>query len=234
MPTLATSRVAPTLTQALPLRGLLIGVACLFAMQGALWAQTKATPATATAPTVLPGTGPSAPTWAELSGAQRQSLAPLASNWDSLGAGQRRKWIALAQNYPVMAAPDKEKLHSRMAEWAALKPKDREMARLNFAQTKKIAPSDRAANWEAYQALSPEEKKKLAEGSAKKPVGAAVAVKPVSASKLAKVPVTRHTPETERALATSKQGVDRNTLLPQRPQTAAVLPAPTNDVEPAN
>jgi hypothetical protein len=230
MPTLATSRVTPI--QALPLRSLFVGVACLLVLQSALWAQTKAAPVTP--PTVLPGTAPSAPTWAELSGTQRQSLAPLASTWDSLGAGQRRKWIALAQNYSVMAPPEKEKLHSRMAEWAALKPKDREMARLNFAQTKKIAPSDRAANWEAYQALSPEEKKKLAEGSSKKPVGAAVAVKPVPPSKLAKVPVTRHTPETERALATSKQGVDRNTLLPQRPQTASAIPTPANALAPVN
>ena len=232
MSTLATSGMTPTLTQALPLRSLLVGAACLVALQGALWAQTKAAPVTA--PAVLPGTAPSAPTWTELSGAQRQSLAPLASTWDSLGAGQRRKWIALAQNYPMMAAAEKEKLHSRMGEWAALKPKDREMARLNFAQTKKIAPSDRAANWEAYQALSPEEKKKLAEGSTKKPVGAAVAVKPVPSSKLAKVPVTRRTPETERALATSKQGVDRNTLLPQRPQTVSALPVPENSLAPAN
>ena len=109
-----------------------------------------------------------------------------------------------------------------MAEWAALNPKDRELARQNFAETKKIAPSERAANWEAYQALSPEEKQKLAERGARKPVGAAVAIKPAPANKLAKVPVTRHTPESERAQATSKQAVDRNTLLPQ---TQHALPA---------
>ena len=101
-----------------------------------------------------------------------------------------------------------------MVEWAGLSPKDRELARLNFAQTKSVGKADRAANWEAYQALSPEDRKKLAEGAKVKPVGAAVAVKPVAADKLATVPVTRHTPESERAAAASQKPLNRNTLLP--------------------
>ncbi|NVO07526.1 MAG: hypothetical protein HXX19_17105, partial [Rhodoferax sp.] len=86
------------------------------------------------------------------------------------------------------------------------------------------------ANWEAYQALSPEDRKKLADGAKGKPVGAAVAVKPVAADKLAAVPVTRHTPEPERAAAASQKPLNRNTLLPQiaapKPVSAAVDSAP--------
>ena len=115
---------------------------------------------------------------------------------------------------------EQEKLHSRMAEWAALSPKDRELARLNFAQSKTVAKSDRAANWEAYQALSPDERQKLAQGAKVKPVGAAVAVKPVAPEKLTAVPLTRHTPEPERAAAVLQRPINRNTLLPLPPSSA--------------
>jgi hypothetical protein len=137
-----------------------------------------------------------------------------------LSEGQRRKWLALSESYPSLAQPEQEKLHSRMVEWAALSPKDREAARLNFAQSKSIAKSDRAATWEAYQALSPEQREKLAQGAKAKPVGAAVAVKPVSPEKLTPVPVTRHTPEQERAAAVLQRPINRSTLLPQLPASA--------------
>jgi hypothetical protein len=94
------------------------------------------------------------------------------------------------------------------------------LARLNFAQTKSIAKSDRAANWEAYQALSPDERKKLAEGTKLKPVGAAVTVKPVAPDKLTSVPVTRHTPGPEREAAASQRALNPKTLLPQKPVSA--------------
>jgi hypothetical protein len=147
---------------------------------------------------------------------QQSALAPLSKAWDSLSEGQRRKWLAVAQSFKDMAPAEQEKMHSRMVEWAALSPKDRELARLNFAQAKSVNKTDRAANWEAYQALSPEERQKLAESAKVKPVGAAVAVKPVPPEKLAAVPVTRHTPEQERATAAAQQPpLNRITLLPQ-------------------
>ena len=118
----------------------------------------------------------------------------------------------MAATYPDLGAPAREKLHDRMAEWAALSPKDREAARLNFAQSKSMAKSDRAANWEAYQALSPEERKKLAQGAKPKPTGAAVTVKPVAPEKLTSVPVTRHTPEEQRAAVASQRPINRSTL----------------------
>ena len=115
-----------------------------------------------------------------------------------MGEGQRRKWIAIAKNYPTLSEADQKKLHSRMVDWANLSPADRQLARLNYAQTKSVPKEDRAANWEAYKALSDAEKQKLAAAATAKPVGAAVAPKPASSGKLAKVPVTRHTPEQQR------------------------------------
>lgn len=116
-----------------------------------------------------------------------------------MGEGQRRKWIAIAKNYPTLSEADQKKLHSRMVDWANLSPADRELARLNFAQTKSVPKEDRVANWEAYKALSNEEKQELAASATAKHVGVAVSPKPASSGKLAKVPVTRHTTEQQRS-----------------------------------
>lgn len=163
-------------------------------------------------------------TWQSLSPKQKVYLAPLEHSWSSLSEGQRRKWLAISESYPHLGQAEQEKLHNRMVEWAALSPKDREAARLNFAQSKTLPKSDRAANWEAYKALSPEEREKLAQGAKVKPVGAAVAVKPVAPEKLTVVPVTRHTPEQERAAAVLQRPINRNTLLPQMPAAAVSQP----------
>lgn len=174
-------------------------------------ANTQATPSTAiTATTDLE------PRWEQLSPIEQQALQPLASVWSSLAQGHRRKWQALAKNFPALNDADREKLQGRMAQWAALKPKEREQARLNFAQTKKLPPDARTATWEAYQALSEDERRAFLEQAPKKPSGAAIAPKPVAPSKLAEVPVTRKTPEPVKASATTRPAIDRYTLLPLR------------------
>lgn len=155
------------------------------------------------------------PTWISLMRSQQLALSPLSMTWDTLSEGQKRKWLAIAKTYSELGLPEQEKLHSRMVEWAALSPKDRELARLNFAQSKAVDKTNRAADWEAYQALSPEERQKFAAGTKVKPVGAAVPAKPVAPEKLASVPVTRHTPEQERASVVSQHPLNRSTLLPQ-------------------
>lgn len=145
-------------------------------------ANGNSTPATK-APTV------SRPLWNELSPAQQKSLSPLAPHWNSLHAAQKRKWIALSRNFDSMSPDDQALLHSRMTEWAALSPQDRTRARLNFAEVKRLAPQEeRKAKWEAYQALSDEEKRKLAERAGSRPPSAAAPVRPVPAQKLAPVP----------------------------------------------
>jgi hypothetical protein len=171
-------------------------------------------------------------TWLSLTKAQKVALAPLENSWPSLSAGSREKWRVIAKTFPDLAAPEQEKLHSRMAEWAALSPKDRELARLNFAQSKSVTKSDRAANWEAYQALSPDEREQLAQRAKRKTVGAAIAVKPVAPDKLTAVPVTRHTPEQERAIAIQQRLINRNTLLPQTAQLPGNAPSATAVVAP--
>jgi hypothetical protein len=158
-----------------------------------------------------PPTRPEAPpTWAELTAQQQQSLAPLAASWRTLRKSHKEKWLALSANYPTMPAGEQARLHSRMREWAALSPQQRTLARLNFAEAQRVAPDDKRAKWEAYQALSPEEKRKLAAGAPARPAAppTAMAVQPVPQQKLTRIP--RKKPGTPPRVA-----VDSNTLLPQ-------------------
>lgn len=154
------------------------------------------------------------PAWQDLTPIQQSSLRPLAANWDSLREVQKRKWIALALNYPRMNPSEQAKLHSRMTEWASLSQQQREQARLNFAESKQLTPSQKTANWQAYQALSPEERQKLAAKGAHKPAGAAAAAKPATLQKLAPVPGSAPTLKAATKMATGAKTINRNTLLP--------------------
>ena len=153
------------------------------------------------------------PLWSELTGSQRQALTPLSATWDALSEAQKRKWLALSQNFPKMSADEQAKLHSRMTEWVALSPQQRTQARLNYGKTQQISPGDKKAQWEAYQALPPEEKNKLAARAAKPPATAA-AIKPVAPEKLTKVPPPTHGGRPRIEVGANQ--VDPNTLLPQQ------------------
>ena len=165
----------------------------------------------------------SKPTWLNLTPAQQVSLMPLAANWNTLDESHKRKWIAISANYPSLAPAEQEKLHSRMTEWVSLSQQQRAQARLNFAHSKQLTPTQKAATWQAYQALSPEEKRKLAILATPKPVGAAASIKPVAPQKLATVPVTRQTPKQLPKIAVSNHAVDKKTLLPH--PKSPVVPA---------
>ena len=102
-----------------------------------------------------------------------------------------------------------------MREWAALSPQQRSVARLNYADAKQLLQDDKKAKWEAYQALSPEAKQKLAAQQTKPVVGAAPAVKPVAPAKLATPPV-----------ATGNKALPRIATDQVAPST--LLPAPVN------
>lgn len=156
----------------------------------------------------------SQPSWQKLTPAQQQALRPLAGNWHELGEDRKRKWLEISRNYHALPPAEQAMMHSRMSEWVSLSQQQRTQARLNFVETKKLSPQEKAAKWQAYQELSPEEKKKLAAKASVQPAGAAV-LKPMTASeKLTKVPVTRHTPKPTSA-PNNPPPIHANTLLPQ-------------------
>ena len=159
-------------------------------------------PATKGGPPVAAAVVETKPLWKELTPGQQTALKPLAANWSIIDEPQKRKWLAISNNYPALPPAEQQKMHSRMAEWTSLSKQQRDQARLNFAESNKLAPKEKAAktaskaaDWEAYQALSPEEKQKLAAKATPKPAGAAVAVKSLLPEKLATVPSTRLSPK---------------------------------------
>lgn len=183
-------------------------------------AAPRALPPTAAVPTLPPKT------WNELSPAQQQALKPLAASWSGIDEAQKRKWLAMSRNFGTMTPTEQAKLHGRMNEWAALSPKQRAQARLNFAETAQVPADEKKATWQAYQALSPEEKRKLAAGAPALPSGGATAVKPVPATKLATPPHAgpprsgASTPPGAASAVSAPRPIDQRTLLPRKPASA--------------
>lgn len=206
---------------------------------------TKAAPPSSVA-TGAPAAGPKAvpttkPLWSELTAEQQQALKPLVPHWNTLNGGQKRKWLALSRNYATMSADDQVTLHSRMIEWAALSNQQRAQARLNFAEVKRVPPDERKAKWEQYQALSEEEKRKLAEQAPIKPRGAAIPVRPVSSQKLVPVPAVtppgQHTPRIVLAPSPTPAAAPATVMVVsplERAPAAAVAPAAALTPAPAS
>lgn len=177
------------------------------------------------------------PEWHELNVSQQSALAPLAANWNTISEGHKRKWLEISRNFATLPTSEKTLIHGRMTEWAALSPQQRSQARLNFAGARDLPADERLTKWQAYQALSADEKQKLAASSPVKPVGAAPATRPVSPQKLTLPPTpspvandglragNRPTPK----IATAPHEVDHHTLLPQQVSLDPVAPAATNE-----
>ena len=194
---------------------LLLSGAVLFT--GALvGAQTAPVVAAKSAPS-LPGR----PLWMDLAESQQQALAPLAQLWPTMTEPHKRKWLAVSQNFGQLTADEQATVQGRMREWAALSPQQRAAARLNYADAKQLLQEDKKAKWEAYQALSPEAKQKLAAQQNHPIQGAAPAVKPVSAAKLTTSPV-----------ASANKALPR--IATDQVAPATLLPTPVTSTAPAS
>ncbi|HMS27558.1 MAG TPA: DUF3106 domain-containing protein [Burkholderiaceae bacterium] len=130
---------------------------------------------------VAKSTAPASPAknWSGLTESQKIALAPLESVWSNISPVKKQKWLDISVGYHLLSPEGQSTLHFRMKEWASLTKKQREQARQNFAQAKKLSAEDKQNKWLAYQALSPEEKLKLAkDNQTNKVAGAAPALKP--------------------------------------------------------
>lgn len=171
-----------------------LGVTASFALAGTDAAgvpgASGAASAQAAAPRKALGTAAAGPTWNELSAAQRTALEPISSLWNDLGEVRKRKWLLIARNYPTLSAPEQAKLRERMIEWVTLSRQQRDQARQNFQVIHQVPAGQRAAQWEAYQALSSDEKRRFAQKAPMQPSGLArVSVgRPVSTPRLSAVP----------------------------------------------
>ena len=154
------------------------------------------------------------PSWSSLTAAQTQALAPLERDWGSIDAQRQSKWLVLAASFPSMPADDRARLHARMAEWARMTPAERSRARLQFQDARQVPATERQAKWQAYQALSEDDRHALAQKA--KP-----ATKPAAGPSLA----------VKSAASSGKQNVVQATTVPRSravsPTTQQVRPGAT-------
>lgn len=174
--------------------------------------------ASANQPVALPANS----SWQTLTVLQRKALAPLAPYWAQLNSAQKKKWLAISANFDKLSAKEQSVLHERMAEWASLSPQQRALARLSFNETKSLNTDSKKTQWEAYQALSTEDKKKLAAKQTTGIQGAATASKAPPTNKVMRLP-GKSTPSSDKANLSTGTVIDKKTLLP----TTVIIPEGT-------
>ena len=169
-----------------------------------------------TSPQVTTANAHTASSWQQLSGKQKQALAPLASQWASLTPQQQSKWLAISRNFSQMPDTEQATMHARMADWVALSPLQRNQARYNFNVVQNLPKEDKKAKWEAYQALSAEDKRLLSMGTPPPAKSAAPLAKPASTSRLV-APALRPIGSAQDITRSSSSAtaIDRKTLLPK-------------------
>jgi hypothetical protein len=188
-----------------------------------------AAPAPAAHPTPLASASAAnigtAAAWRSLNTQQQAALQPLQSDWNNLSDQQKRKWLSISANFPRMAVGEQTKLHERMAQWAALSPRQREVARLNYGEVQKMSPQQKNEKWEAYQALTPTDKQKLAAAAQPTPPRTALAIQPAPPGKIHQLPPSDSSNHARLPLPMT--GVSNNTLLvkPVAPNRPASAPA---------
>ncbi|WP_295521373.1 DUF3106 domain-containing protein [Limnohabitans sp. Rim8] len=157
--------------------------------------------------------------WKQLTPIQRQALAPLGAQWRALTPQQQNKWLTISKNFNQLPVADQITMHSRMADWVDLSPQQRNLARLNFNQLQSLPKEDKKAKWEAYQALTAEEKRLLVAGTASPAKSAAPTAKPVEPHRQVQTPV-----RAAAGSASQPSTIDRKTLLPLQPTLATPSP----------
>lgn len=125
----------------------------------------KSEPARANSPSTRTAPSPSVsrPRWAELTPAQQLALQPLAAEWDRIDGPRKKKWLEIGSKFGNLKQDQQARLQERMREWAKLTPDQRRVARESYSRTKKLNSSEKSAEWQHYQQLPEEQKKKLAE-----------------------------------------------------------------------
>jgi hypothetical protein len=116
---------------------------------------------TATNQSAVPSSSGQTP-WTALSPQQKRDLHPLQKEWLGLTADRQQKWLEVAARMPFMSDDERERVRERMYEWARMSPAQRGQARLQFQEVRQWPSEDRQARWEAYLALTDDERSALA------------------------------------------------------------------------
>lgn len=143
---------------------------------GGASAQTRGTAAQQVTASSSSGQTP----WAALTSQQKRDLHPLQKEWVGLTADRQQKWLEVAARMPFMSNDERGRVRERMREWARMSPSQRGQARLQFQEVRQWPSEDRQARWEAYLALTDDERTALA-GQAQRGSSSVGALKPTAA-----------------------------------------------------
>jgi hypothetical protein len=154
------------------------------------------------------------PLWADLTLAQQQALAPLESEWDKLDSFRKNKWLTIGNKFASMKPDEQQRVQERMRDWVKLTPEQRRIARESYARAKKLNPDQKSAQWEQYQQLPEEQKKKLAaDAASKKPV--TTLPSPASQGKTSKtMPPIKSTPKPVLEQSVTPQAANQSAIQP--------------------
>ena len=136
------------------------------------------------------------PGWSDLSHSQRQVLASFESQWQQLPLNEKRAWADLASRFPQMSEQDQARVQRRISEWAKLSPEERKLARANFRMAQQTGSANLQADWERYQAMTPEQRAVLGTAGSTSNTAARHAGAPTGLAKEAAQPLPRRTPKT--------------------------------------
>ena len=127
---------------------------CALALAPAVRAQANP----ASKPLLVGGAAESGPRWQDLTVPQRTSLKPLERDWSTIDGQSKQKWLEIAARYPAMPPAEQQRVAARMSEWVKLSPAQRGQARMNYQEARQVTKEERQARWQAYQALTPEQR----------------------------------------------------------------------------
>ncbi len=145
------------------LRAIAVAVAALCLSHAATARQAAPAAAAVKAPVTL-----DKPLWKELSRPQQVALDPLQREWDTMEGVRKQKWLEIANRYSSMKPDEQQRVQERMRAWIKMTPEERRVVRENYTMSKKLDKSQKSAQWEQYQQLPEEEKRKLAADAATK------------------------------------------------------------------
>jgi len=101
-----------------------------------------------------------APTWAELTPAEKSALAPLAPQFDQLTKQQRRKWRVLASKYSNFPPEKQKNIQDRMVAWANMSPEQRAVIRQQALASRDVN-ANRSESWNKWIDLEEDSKSTL-------------------------------------------------------------------------
>lgn len=156
--------------------------------------------------------------WSALTPAQQATLQPLQGEWSRMDGTRRAKWVELAKRFATMKPEERQRVTERMRAWVKLTPEQRELARETYMKARKITPDQKNATWQNYQQLPDDQKRKLAESSARKAAEALHDAKPA--------------PPVVKGLTSCPVGMVKNTVSATPPCVTAPVPPPAPQVQP--